>query len=284
MNRRVLALAFALTEAFNPICLALRHSHTNLHKHSSLYNTFGGRFASKYTTMADQKPKGDGCGGMGITHLPKSEHKYTLIWMHGLGDTADGWKDIISQFTAMDDKFHHLKFILPTAEVRPVSLNMGMPMPAWFDIKSLEMGGEEDSEGMIHAVKRIRNIINAEEEAGIKPENIYIGGFSQGGAVAYLTALMTTQAYGGVIGCSSWLPLIAHKKDGHNPNITKIPVLHCHGEDDQMVQFTYGKASAEFLKSELKMQVQFKSYADLEHSACLQELQDIAAFLISRMS
>lgn len=135
--------------------------------------------------MSLKKIAGDTLGGRGITFIPR-DNTFTsvVIWMHGLGDTADGWASLMPSFG-----FTKTKFILPTAPNRPITINGGMPMPGWSDIYGLDASDEEDAAGFSSSVDRINQIIEQELNAGIPSTSIIVAGFSQGGAVALQTAL-----------------------------------------------------------------------------------------------
>jgi len=164
-----------------------------------------------------------------------------------------------------------------------VTLNGGMAMPSWFDIRSLAPGGPEDEEGVKEAAKRLKSLINAEISAGIPAERIIIGGFSQGGAVALYTAFATDVKVGGVLALSTWMPL---HKALTNPQTTKyntgVPVLQCHGEADPMVSPRWGDMTHQCIKA-FNPQAVFKTYPGVGHSSSPQEMADVKAFLDQTM-
>ena len=137
------------------------------------------------------------------SHPP--QHTATVIFLHGLGDSGHGWAPQISNI-----KPSCVKLICPSASKMAVSLNSGVMMPAWFDLKSLNPQGPEDEAGVKAAAAYVNSLIEAEMEAGIPSERIILGGFSQGGALGLYTALTSRHRLGGVIGLSCWIPL--HKQ------------------------------------------------------------------------
>lgn len=159
------------------------------------------RHFSTKATM--QTIRSDSLGGRGITFIPNSGvYKNVLVWMHGLGDTADGWASLMPSFGLKDTKF-----ILPTANTRPISLNGGMKMPGWSDIYGLDIQSPEDEKGFVDSALRIDEIVQTEVDKGISSHNIIIGGFSQGGALALHVSLRSKHTLGGCIALSTWLPL-----------------------------------------------------------------------------
>lgn len=144
-----------------------------------------------------------------LTVLPTAKHTASVIVLHGLGDSGHGWKPV-AQMLAKDPKLAHIKWILPHAHKTPVTLNMGMNMPSWFDITSLELDsvGGEDSKGMLASSVLVNRIITAEvDEANISADRIVLGGFSQGAALSLLTGLTSERRLGGIFALSGWLPL-----------------------------------------------------------------------------
>mmetsp|Transcript_2098 Transcript_2098/g.2715 ORF Transcript_2098/g.2715 Transcript_2098/m.2715 type:complete len:288 (-) Transcript_2098:348-1211(-) len=220
--------------------------------------------------------RGDSVGGDGIVLMPENE-EYTkvIIWNHGLGDTAMGWYTSMPAF-----KLTGTKFILPTAPTRPITLNMGMPMPGWSDIKGLTKDDEEDEAGFNDSMARIESIVSSEIGKGISPSNIVVGGFSQGGALALYYALQNTHNIAGAVGFSSWLPLQAKFPEALTEAGRSLKILQCHGTADDVVQTRWGLESNEKLK-EFGLDAQWETYEGMGHSACEEELEKASEFLKS---
>ncbi|CAG9771131.1 unnamed protein product [Ceutorhynchus assimilis] len=201
-----------------------------------------------------------------------AKHTATLIFLHGLGDTGQGWAQAMHAIRAP-----FMKVICPTAKTIPVTLNAGFRMPSWFDLKTLDESGPEDEEGIKTAASEIQLLIEEEVRAGIPANRIVLGGFSQGGALALFTALTYPQKLGGIVALSCWLPLRksfpAAKKC---PN--DIPILQCHGDCDPVVPYKWGQMTASALKTILT-HTEFKSYSGLTHSSSEAEMQDVKVFV-----
>lgn len=150
-------------------------------------------------------------------------------------------------------------------------------MPSWFDLKTLDIGGPEDEEGIKRAAKNVHEMIRSEIQGGISANRIMLGGFSQGGALALYAALTFTEPLAGVMALSCWLPL--HK---NFPGILKspdtVPILQCHGDCDPVVPYKFGQLSSSVLKTFMKHS-QFQSYRGLSHSSSEAELEDMKKFI-----
>ena len=202
-----------------------------------------------------------------------SNHEATIIMLHGLGDTGEGWS-----FTGQQLQIPGVKWLYPTAPTRPISCNMGMAMPGWFDIKDLPLdatrieSAEEVSkedmdkhigeEGVKDSVKYCLELVKKEiEVAGIPPEKIIIGGFSQGGHVAARAALECDVKLAGCVVLSSWVGSFF----GGNGVNSALPFFVGHGDADPMVPVALGQKSNAFL-SKLGHDVTFRTYRGIGHS------------------
>ncbi|CAO3629971.1 unnamed protein product [Cunninghamella echinulata] len=204
----------------------------------------------------------------------RSKHTATVVFLHGLGDSGAGWSFLAEELSNI---FPNIKWVLPNAPSRPITLNAGFKMPGWFDITGLDKSSLNDE-----MKKEFNQIIRQEVENGIPSERIIVGGFSQGGVMSLLTGLTSEYKFGGVIGCSCWLALAEKMKTMGSEANKKTPVLMCHGTVDNVVQYQFGKESSEALKN-YGYDVTFKSYPGLAHSASPQELRDISDFIKARL-
>ncbi|XP_012644732.1 acyl-protein thioesterase 1 isoform X2 [Microcebus murinus] len=206
------------------------------------------------------------CGNIMSAPLPAvvpAARKATaaVIFLHGLGDTGHGWAEAFAGIRSS-----HIKYICPHAPVRPVTLNMNMAMPTWFDIIGLSPDSQEDEPGIKHAAESIKALIDQEVKNGIPSNRIILGGFSQGGALSLYTALTTQQKLAGVTALSCWLPLRAS--------------FQCHGDSDPLVPMTFGSLTAEKLKTLVNpANVTFKTYEGMMHSSSQQEMMDVKQFI-----
>jgi predicted esterase len=194
-----------------------------------------------------ERMNGDGIGGRGVVLTPTSgTYANVMIFMHGLGDQADGWASLMP-----DLRLEETKFVLPSALDRPITLNGGVRMPGWSDIYSLgeHMDSHEDKDGFEASANRILQLVRAETDKGIPSNKIVIGGFSQGGALALHVALRSKQRLAGCIALSAWLPLrdeypvalSAEAKDS-------LRIFQVHGTADQVVRLDWGQSSHSIIK------------------------------------
>ena len=173
----------------------------------------------------------DGTGT--ITVSPKNEAAQSglVVIMHGLGDTAEGFADVAEQFA---EQLPHLKFVLPTAPTQPVTMNMGMPMPSWYDIVGLDERSNENCKGIEDSQARIKAILQKEhEETRLPYSRMVLAGFSQGGAMSIFTGLQLEEQIAGIIVWSGYLPA-ASKLQVKQP---KTKIWHGHGTQDPLVQY-----------------------------------------------
>ncbi|POM81494.1 Acyl-protein thioesterase [Phytophthora palmivora] len=197
-----------------------------------------------------------------------------VVFLHGLGDTGHGWSDAM---TMLAKGLPHVKFVLPTAVSMPVTLNMGMRMPAWYDIKSLARVHGDNADGIDASRDRIMSIIEKEVAGGIPLTRIVLGGFSQGAALSLFSGFQTTTVLGGIISMSGYLP--RYSSFQLTSETADVPLLMCHGEEDPVVRYEYCTMSKEKLETAGVKNIEFHSYPDMQHGACMEELEDVTKWL-----
>jgi phospholipase/carboxylesterase len=198
---------------------------------------------------------------------------YSIIWLHGLG--ADG-----QDFVPIVEEIHlpvAVRYIFPHAPHRPVTINGGYVMRAWYDIVSNDIAARQDSAGISASQVQIEALIAQEVTRGIAPEHIFLAGFSQGGAVALHTAIRQNVKLAGALVLSAYLP-VAEKLAGEATHLSKqTPVFMAHGRNDPIVPCTLGIASRVALQA-AGYQVDWHDYP-MEHTVSAQELHDIQSWL-----
>jgi len=163
---------------------------------------------------------------MQTIHPDEGVHSATIIVLHGLGDSSDGWIDVAQRWhRAMP----WVKFILPSAESRPITMNGGYTMPGWYDIVGLDDRAGESCDGIDESVAEIRGIMDAEKAAGIPHSRMVLAGFSQGGAMALFGGLQmpVEEKLGGVLIMSGYCP--GYSKFKLTPGLEDVPLFHGHG-------------------------------------------------------
>ncbi|CAG7817433.1 unnamed protein product, partial [Allacma fusca] len=193
----------------------------------------------------------------------------TIIFLHGLGDTGHGWSDEIAEI-----KPAHAKLICPTAPIKPVTINGGAKMPAWYDIKSLNKGAE-DEEGIKESSEYIQSLIQKEVEAGIPSNQIVVGGFSQGAAISLYTGLTGRFPLAGVVAMSGYLPLFESIKWD---SVLNPAILQCHGDRDPVVHYNIALTTKQRFEEQKFPNFTFKTYKGLDHSASQAEIKDVKTF------
>jgi len=206
---------------------------------------------------------------------PNKEYNSTVIWMHGLGADGYDFVHVIEQLQKIKNK--NIKFILPHAPIRSITINNHVEMRAWFDIYSLERSSHQDIEGVTNSKDLIIDIINDENNINNIPyENISIAGFSQGGALALFTGLTFPKKLNSILALSCYLPIhdvFLSLKENKNIN---TPIFLAHGVNDPIIPLNFSSESRDFLEK-LNYNVIFTEY-QMEHSVCAQEIKDIDDF------
>jgi phospholipase/carboxylesterase len=198
-----------------------------------------------------------------------------VIWMHGLG--ADGY-DFVPLVPELSlPATSRVRFVFPHAEVRPVTVNAGYAMRAWYDIRELTPEGRDDEAGLEATRARIDGYIAAERAQGIQTRRIILAGFSQGGATALHVGLRYSEPLAGILALSCYLPLRERlPTDIHAAN-RGTAILMCHGREDVVVLPAFGEMSRDALLA-AGLPVEWRSYS-IGHSLCRPEIFDIAAWL-----
>lgn len=195
-----------------------------------------------------------------------------LIWMHGLGADGNDFVPAVPHLQRPD-----LRVVLPNAPVRPVTINGGMACRSWYDIRHFEHGPDRESEEEIRAsATQIEALVQEQRDAGIPADRIALVGFSQGGAIALHVALRWPERLAAVVALSTYLVLEDKLDDERSAKSSGMPAFFGHGLFDPVVQHELGHQAAERLSGDLD--VQWRDYP-MDHSVCLEELQDLRAFL-----
>ncbi|MBU2678461.1 MAG: alpha/beta fold hydrolase [Gammaproteobacteria bacterium] len=199
----------------------------------------------------------------------------SVIWLHGLGADGHDFEPIVPELKLPATL--PLRFVFPHAPVRPVTINAGMAMRAWYDILSLDSEGRADADGVRESTALLDALINREIERGIAPNRIVIAGFSQGGAIAINAALHSKTRLGGLMALSTYIALPGELSDsvGHRG----IPIFMAHGSFDPMLPMQWGRASADKL-IEAGFTLEWHDYP-MAHAVCPQEINDIRTWLLS---
>ena len=199
----------------------------------------------------------------------------SVIWLHGLGADGHDFEPIVPQLGLGPTPRVH--FVFPHAPHRPVTVNGGYVMRAWFDVIAIRIGAPQDEVGIREAARHIEALIEAEIANGIPSQRIVLAGFSQGGAIALHAALRYIQPLAGVLALSTFLPLADTLEDERHPANQQIPIFLAHGTYDPVVPFDLAELSRQRL-IEHDYAVQWMTYP-MEHNVHPLEIVDISAWL-----
>jgi len=210
------------------------------------------------------------------TITPATPHSALVVIMHGLGDTAAGFEDVAMLWAR---QMPHVKFVLPTAPTQPVTMNMGMPMPSWYDIVGLDERSNENCDGIDASAARITGILAEEHQSTQLPySRMVLSGFSQGGALSLFAGLQRQddEQLAGVLCMSGYLA--GAKKFALSNSGKATPVLHCHGTVDPMVKFEMAQKTEAEIKKAGHTNYTLKSYP-IQHTVTPEEIGDALQFL-----
>jgi phospholipase/carboxylesterase len=204
----------------------------------------------------------------------------SVIWLHGLGADGHDFEPIVGELRLPADL--KLRFVFPHAPVRPVTLNGGMRMRAWYDIISLDRSGPQDETGIRDSAAILTDLIERERRRGIADDRVVVAGFSQGGAIALHTALRHPQRLAGLMALSTWLPLgdqfVAEVVENPASQPRDLPVLMAHGSFDPMLPVSMGQQSRAALQS-AGYTVEWHEYP-MAHAVCAEEIVVIRNWLV----
>jgi phospholipase/carboxylesterase len=215
-----------------------------------------------------------------VVLAPATPVSASVIWLHGLGADGRDFVPIVPELRLPPAP--GIRFVFPHAAVRAVTLNMGMRMRAWYDIKTLTAEGRADEAGLRESVGRLGELIAAERAQGIASKRIVVAGFSQGGAVALHGALRHPEPLAGVLALSCYLPLAATLAAELAESNKATPILMCHGQQDPVLPLALGVMACNWLRA-AGYRVEWKEYP-MQHQVCLPEIQDIAQWLRARLT
>ena len=199
-----------------------------------------------------------------------------VIWLHGLGADGHDFEPIVPEIVRPRERAW--RFVFPNAPVRPVTINGGMRMRAWYDIKGLDRKAAEDVTGFRDTDLQVRQLIAKEGERGIPPNRIVLAGFSQGGAVSLYTVPRFPEKLAGVMALSCYLPGHAGFAAERAPANDATPIFMAHGQGDGTLPIAMGLQAREFLKAQ-GYAVEWHEYP-MAHAVCAAEIADIREFLL----
>lgn len=205
---------------------------------------------------------------------PSQPATASVIWLHGLGADGHDFEAIVPEL-GLDDA--PIRFIFPHAPERPVTVNMGYVMRAWYDITAPDLSQGQDETGTRESEQMLQAWIAHETQQGIPANRIILAGFSQGGAIVLHTGLRYPQRLGGIMALSTYLPLADTVADEKHAANAEVPIFMAHGHDDPIIPLAFAAQSRDRLIS-LGHNVEWHEYP-MPHSLCMEEVQAIALWL-----
>jgi phospholipase/carboxylesterase len=214
-----------------------------------------------------------------VTLVPQAPARASVVLLHGLG--ADGWDfvPIVNELGLPDSV--PVRFVFPHAPVRPVTVNGGLEMRAWYDIRAFTPEGRADAAGLAEASSRVAGYLRREAGSGMTASRVVLAGFSQGGAVALSAGLRYPERLAGLLAMSAYLPFPETLPGEESVANADVPILMCHGTEDPVVPLAMGQEARDVLES-LGYGVEWREYP-MQHQVCLEELADVARWLAARL-
>jgi phospholipase/carboxylesterase len=210
---------------------------------------------------------------------PGASATSAVIWLHGLGADGFDFVPIVNELRLPATL--SARFVFPHATPRPVTINNGFIMRAWYDITGFGPDRAEDDAGIRESDGVVRKYIEQQIAQGIPASKIVIAGFSQGGAIAFQTGLRYPQRLAGIMALSTYLPLRASLANEASAANRDVPILMCHGSHDGVVPPALGESSRDILLSQ-GYRIDWRSYP-MAHQVCLEEVMDISKWLQERL-
>lgn len=215
-----------------------------------------------------------------VEHSTGPTPAWSILWLHGLGADGHDFAPIVPEL--LRPGWPALRFVFPHAPVRPVTLNNGVPMRAWYDLKNLDLDQRADESGVRESIAQVEALLARENERGVPNERILLAGFSQGGAIALAAGVRREQPLAGLIGLSTYLPMGSTTQAEATPQALKTPVFMAHGSHDPVVPEGFGARSRDLLAS-LGMAINWHSYP-MQHAVCAEEVRDLGQWMDQRFT
>ena len=204
--------------------------------------------------------------------------QWAVVWLHGLGADGHDFAPIVPELVRPG--WPALRFVFPHAPVRPVTINNGMRMRAWYDIVGMDFPTRADSEGVNQSVVQANALIEREQARGIPANRILLAGFSQGGAIALAAGVRRATPLAGLIALSTYLPDAQAATAEKTGAATAQPVFMAHGASDPVIPLMYAEQSAQLLQT-LGFDVDWHRYP-MAHQVCAEELRDLGDWMAAR--
>lgn len=211
---------------------------------------------------------------------PKQPATACVIWLHGLGDSGEGFAPVVPMLGLGQQ--HGIRFVFPHAPIQPVTINGGMPMRSWYDIKSMDLHDRADLNGVEASEKLVKALIEEQIASGIDAEKIVLAGFSQGGVLSLFTGLRFEKKLAGIMALSCYLPSPDKLPESVSQANQSTPILQHHGEQDDVVPCFAGKMAHDTLAN-AGYKTTWKTFL-MPHSVLPEQLIEIGNWIAKRLS
>lgn len=209
--------------------------------------------------------------------------QWAVIWLHGLGADGNDFMPIVPELVRPD--WPAVRFVFPHAPVRPVTINNGVPMRAWYDIRDFDLANRADAGGVEESIGQVEALIAREEERGVPASRVVLAGFSQGGAIALAAGLRRRTPLAGLVALSTYLPLgpeaLQALGDTTSAEARRQPLFMAHGSHDPVVPLQAGHMGAKLMK-ELGFEVEWHEYP-MAHQVCAEQIGHLATWFGKRL-
>jgi phospholipase/carboxylesterase len=214
-----------------------------------------------------------------ITLSPRVPAVAAVILLHGLGADGGDFAPVVGELGLPDSL--PVRFVFPHASLRPVTINNGYVMRAWYDIKAFSREGRDDNTGLADSTRRVNGYIDAEKQRGIASSRVVLAGFSQGGAVALHAGLRYPERLAGILAMSCYLPFASTLGTEKAAANADVPILMCHGRQDPVVHVGMGIEARDELKAQ-GYPVEWHDY-QMQHEVCAAEIAEVGRWLRLRL-
>ncbi len=215
-----------------------------------------------------------------VEHETAPDPQWSVLWLHGLGADGHDFAPIVPELVRAT--WPPLRFVFPHAPLRAVTINGGMRMRAWYDIRDLDLAQRADLDGVEASITQVEALIAREAARGIPSQRLLLAGFSQGGAVTLAAGLARQVPLAGLIALSTYLPMPAQTaRERLQPQAATQPVFMAHGTFDPVVPLAAGEQAAQTLRS-FGCMVDFHRYP-MQHAVCAEEIADLGDWMTARL-
>jgi len=215
-----------------------------------------------------------------IEHETAANPRHAVIWLHGLGADGNDFAPIVPEL--VDPKWPALRFVFPHAPMRPITINGGMTMRAWYDISGMEIAQRQDEAGIRMSVAQVGELIEREVARGVPTSNIVLAGFSQGGAIVLSAGIRHAQRLAGIAALSTYLPM-AEKTDAEASVANRgLPIFMAHGMLDPTISHALGEMSRDYLQQR-GYAIEWHPYP-MAHQVCMEEIADLRRWIAARLA